>query len=59
MGELDAQLQPLGLAKEQLLAGPVLTHDAKTERFEGAGAERANALLKREYRRGFKVTASA
>jgi len=35
--------------------GPLLTIDTKTERFTGAKAEQANALLTREYRKGFEL----
>ena len=36
-------------------AGPKLTFDPKSERFTGDGAEKANVLLGREYRKGFEV----
>ena len=39
-------------------AGPKLTFDPATERFTGARAAEANALLFREYRRGFEVRES-
>lgn len=55
MGEMDSQLKTRGASKQDLLAGPVLTHDPKTEQFTGSGAERANALLKRAYRGGYEV----
>jgi len=35
--------------------GPVLAIDAKTERFNGSRAEAANAMLFRDYRKGFEL----
>lgn len=55
MNELDQQLVPFGASRSDLLAGPVLTHNPKTEQFEGSGAEQANRLLRREYRDGFQL----
>ena len=55
MAELDQQLEPFSLSRNDLLAGPVLHHNPKTEQFEGDHAEQANALLKREYRAGYEV----
>jgi predicted dehydrogenase len=45
------------LAKEQMVVGPWLEMDAKTEQFVGGGpvVSRANALLKPEYRKPFVV----
>jgi len=39
----------------EIKLSPVLTLDAKTERFIGAHAETANPLLRRQYRQGFEV----
>jgi hypothetical protein len=39
--------------------GPVLAIDAKTEKFKGTGVEQANAMLFREYRKGFELKETA
>jgi predicted dehydrogenase len=44
------------LAKDQVVLGPMLAFDAKTERFGGGeSGDRANGLLSREYRAPFVV----
>ncbi|MBN2325625.1 MAG: Gfo/Idh/MocA family oxidoreductase [Candidatus Omnitrophica bacterium] len=45
----------IDLAKEPLIAGPMLTMDQKTERFTGAFSEEANRHVSREYREPFVV----
>lgn len=52
--ELETQLKPFGLAKTDLQVSPVLTHNPKTEQFEGDNAEQANRFLKRDYRQGYE-----
>jgi hypothetical protein len=47
------------LAHTPLTLGMPLLIDAKAERFTGANAARANALLTREYRSGFTVPSIA
>ena len=42
-------------AKTPLTAGATLTLDVEKERFTGETAERANVLLRRNYRRPFAV----
>lgn len=41
--------------KEECLFGPLLNIDTKTERFTGSN-DKANAMLTREYRKGFEVS---
>ena len=41
--------------KTPYLMGPSLTFDSKTERFKGAGADKANPMLTRRYRAPFVV----
>ncbi len=41
-----------------LASGRTLTFDAPHERFAGEGAEKANAMLTREYRKPFVVPQS-
>lgn len=53
ISEMESQLKPFGLSKANLLVSPVLTHNPKTEQFEGDNAEKANRFLKREYRQGY------
>ncbi|MEN8128161.1 MAG: Gfo/Idh/MocA family oxidoreductase [Planctomycetota bacterium] len=43
------------LNKNKATLGPVLSFDGTTEQFTGTMAEQANALLKREYRKGWNV----
>jgi predicted dehydrogenase len=43
------------LEETEYTVGKVLTMDPKEERFTGEGAEKANALLTRNYRKGFVV----
>jgi predicted dehydrogenase len=45
----------VNLEETEYVLGKVLTLDAKQERFTGEGAEAANALLTRAYRKGFEV----
>ncbi|WP_153559124.1 Gfo/Idh/MocA family protein [Roseimaritima sediminicola] len=53
--QMEAQLKPFGATTNDLVCSARLEHDPKTERFQGEEAQRANALLKREYREGFAV----
>jgi hypothetical protein len=41
-------------AKAEVLVGPLLAIDAKTERFTGNN-DKANTMLGREYRKGFEL----
>ena len=54
MGKL---LKAHGLSIESagIRLSPLLTIDAKTEKFVGSGSEAANQFLKREYRTGYEV----
>lgn len=53
---MESQFGNYGLSLEKdAVLSPVLTVDQATGRFTGEGAEQANALLKREYRKGFEV----
>lgn len=54
---LAAHLEANGIDPEKtpLKLGAALTVDSKTERFTGAGADQANALLKDDYRKGFEL----
>jgi predicted dehydrogenase len=45
------------LSKAVGRVGPLLQLQGKTEKFTGSGSEKANALLTRDYRKGFEVTA--
>ena len=45
----------MSLKESQPTVGMFLEMDPKTERFTGAGAEDANKLLTRAYRKGFEV----
>ena len=45
----------IDLAKTPLKLGAALTIDSKAEKFVGAGADKANALLKEDYRKGFEL----
>jgi predicted dehydrogenase len=47
------------LAATPAVLGASLTMNPATERFEGAGATKANQMLAREYRRGFEVPSLA
>lgn len=53
--QMEQQLQPFGVSPDQLRSSPVLTHDAKTERFIGPLADQANQYLRRAYRSGYEV----
>jgi hypothetical protein len=48
INEVDLQKTPATL-------GPVLTMDPKTERFKGSNSNKANALLKRNYRKPYVI----
>ena len=54
LAEADQQMKPFGLSRSDLKVSPVLTHNPKTERFEGDNAELANQFLKRSYRAGYE-----
>jgi hypothetical protein len=54
LAEADQQMKPFGLSRSDLKVSPVLTHNPKTERFEGENAEVANQFLKRSYRAGYE-----
>jgi hypothetical protein len=43
------------LEKQGIHLGPVLARDASKESFTGAGSEKANAMLKDSYRKGFEI----
>ena len=43
------------IEKQGIRLGPVLTRDASKESFTGADAEKANAMLKGSYRKGFEI----
>jgi predicted dehydrogenase len=60
-GRLEEHLKENGVAldRAKLTLGPTLAIDPKTERFTGAGAKEANALLSRPPRKGFSVPANA
>jgi hypothetical protein len=45
----------IDLGKEKPTLGPWLTFDPKTERFTGAHADEANALVKESYRKEFSI----
>ena len=45
----------LSLNDESIKLSPLLELDAKTHQFVGEGSDRANDLLKRDYRRGYEV----
>jgi predicted dehydrogenase len=49
----------VGIEKSIGRFGPVLAIDAKTEKFKGTGVEQANAMLFREYRKGFELKETA
>jgi predicted dehydrogenase len=57
LGRMKDHLKANGvdLAKAVGRAGPKLIIDPKTEKFTGSNAEKANAMLFREYRKGFEV----
>ncbi len=57
LGEMDEHLRlhDLKLDDKQIVLSPMLTLDSDTEQFVGDGAEKANAFLKREYRKGYEV----
>jgi len=57
LGDMDKLLKAHGLDLEStdIKLSPLLTIDPKTEQFTGSGAESANQLLKREYRKGYEV----
>ena len=54
MGELLHQ-HDLTLDDKSIKLSPMLELDSETEQFVGANSQVANALLKREYRKGFEV----
>jgi hypothetical protein len=43
------------LSKQKIVLGPHLTFDPKTEKFTGQGAEAANKLVKRDYRKPYEI----
>jgi hypothetical protein len=47
----------IDLTKTPMTLGLPLEIDPKAERFTGANAEKANALLKGSYRKGFELPA--
>ena len=49
------KINEVDLQKTQATLGPVLAMDPKTERFTGAGSDKANPLLKREYRKPYVI----
>jgi predicted dehydrogenase len=49
------KINEVDLEKTKATLGPVLTMDPKTERFKGSGADKANALLKRDYRKPYVI----
>ncbi len=61
LGRMKSHLTANGvdLSKAVGRVGPKLTLDTKTETFIGSGADRANPMLSREYRKGFEVKETA
>ena len=55
LNDMLEQLEGNGVdpAKDQFVLGPALTYDRKTERFVGAGAEKANKYIACSYREPF------
>ena len=49
------KINEVDIEKTPATLGPVLTMDPKTERFTGSGADKANALLKRNYRKPYVI----
>lgn len=47
----------IDISKEKATLGPLLSMDPETESFTGPGADRANELLTKPYRKGFVVKA--
>ena len=45
----------LSLENSGVVLSGMLNYDEKTGRFSGEGSDEANALLKREYRKGYAV----
>jgi hypothetical protein len=50
---LDAN--EIDISKEKVMLGPLLSMDPDKEAFIGSGAEQANRLLTKQYRRGFAI----
>lgn len=57
LGDMEEHLAAhnLKLTDSQIKLSPMLELDSETEQFVGEGAELANPLLKREYRKGYEV----
>lgn len=49
------KMNEVDLEKTQATLGPILTMDPKTERFKGSSADKANAMLKRQYRKPYVI----
>jgi hypothetical protein len=49
------KMNEVDLEKTETTLGPILTMDPKTERFKGSSAAKANAMLKREYRKPYVI----
>lgn len=54
---MRTNLKPFGITlnSKEIKMSPILTHNPKTEQFEGDHAFGANELLKRKYRKGYEV----
>lgn len=54
---MEAHLKANGvdMDKQGIRLGPILTRDGSKESFSGSGAEKANAMLKESYRKGFEI----
>jgi hypothetical protein len=53
--EVHLTANGVDIEKQGIRLGPVLTRDASKESFTGADAEKANAMLKGSYRKGFEI----
>ena len=49
------KINEVDLDKTKCNIGPILTMDPKAERFTGKGAGKANAMLKRDYRKPYII----
>ncbi|TWU58630.1 Inositol 2-dehydrogenase [Rubripirellula tenax] len=57
LGEMTDHLKAydMSLASDEIHVSPLLSLDTKTEQFTGEGSETANAMLRRQYRKGYEV----
>lgn len=56
--EMERQLSPFDVSTNELVSSPVLTHDAKAERFVGEHADLGNRFLRRTYRGKYAIPAT-